>query len=214
MDIYVLLDRTGSMARRWDEAVNAVNVYVQDVVKAVGRDLLTDADRATLAVFDRHNGTRFDVLRDAMPLTRWTPLAADEVLPRGDTPLLDAVVRMAALAEAKGGERAVVVVMTDGEENASTEATRATAKAALDRLRAKNWQVVFLGADFDAFAEAGALGTARGQTISTPSGHYANAMHSTATRTAAYRSTGATMNYTDQDRKDAGEDEVTGKTGP
>jgi hypothetical protein len=210
LSTFLLLDRTGSMQRRWEEAVSAINTYVTDLRKAIGEDLLQDDDRITLAVFDRMNGMQFDVLRDFIPLSQWKPLTTIEVTPRGDTPLLDAVVRMAALAEAKNVEKTVLVIMTDGEENASTEVTKDGAKAALDRLRTKGWQVVFLGADFNAFAQAGMLGIVHGQTLSTPSGHYQSATSSTAHLTADYRDHNIPMSYSDKDRKDAGEDDITG----
>jgi hypothetical protein len=36
MDIFMLLDRTGSMQGRWDEAISSVNAYVEQVRTAVG----------------------------------------------------------------------------------------------------------------------------------------------------------------------------------
>jgi uncharacterized protein YegL len=210
MDIFMLLDRTGSMQRRWDEAVNALNVYVDEVVKAAGSDLLTEQDRVTLACFDRwQTGTTFDVLRDAVPLTGWKPLRTDEVTPRGDTPLLDAVVRLAAVAEAKGSEKTVVVIMTDGEENASSEVTKDGARAAIERLQKRGWQVVYLGADFDAFDQAGRVGVGAAATLSAASGHIVDAMRATARETRTYRITGAPMAFRDADRKQSGESKVT-----
>lgn len=214
MEVFLLLDRTGSMQIRWGEAINAINVYVDELRKAMGEDLLTDADRITLAVFDRwSSGTQFDVLRDAIPLHNWTPLSTSEVTPRGDTPLLDAVVRMAAIVERRKAQRSIMVVMTDGEENASHEVTKAQAKAALDGLQAKDWQVVFLGANFDAFhQEAGGLGITRRQTMSMSPGNYGRGMSATAHNTALYASSGQPMSYTDAQREESGEDEVIGGT--
>lgn len=212
MDVFVLLDRTGSMARRWDEAISSVNAYVAQVRTTMGEDLLTDEDRVTLAAFDRFsNGMDFKVLRDGQHLKAWTPLTVGEVHPRGDTPLLDAVVRIAALAEARKAEKTVLVIMTDGEENASTEATKDTAKAAITRLQDRGWQVVYLGADFDAFAQAQALGIARGQTIAMSAGHFVRGMVSTASGTATYAMTGQDMQYSREDRTAAGERDVTGE---
>lgn len=210
MDIFMLLDRTGSMQRRWEEAVNAINVYVDEVVKAAGRDLLTDQDRVTLACFDRwQTGTTFDILRDAVPLTAWNPLRIDEVTPRGDTPLLDAVVRLASLAEAKGSDKTVVVIMTDGEENASSEVTKEVARQAIERLQKRSWQVVYLGADFDAFDQAGRVGIPSPTTLSAASGHFADAMRVTARKTQAYMSAGIPMQYVAEDREQSGESKVT-----
>jgi Mg-chelatase subunit ChlD len=212
MDIFMLLDRTGSMQGRWDEAVSSVNAYVEQVRDAAGVDLLTDQDRVTLAAFD-HFGAGLDlqVLRDGQPMKEWKPLGISEVTPRGNTPLLDAVVRIAAMAEARASEKTVLVVMTDGKENASTECTKQDAKAAIGRLQARGWQVVYLGVQFDAFDQAGQLGIALGQTMSASAGHLRAAMDSTSHSTAAYMKRGMQIKYTVEDRKASGEEDVTGK---
>jgi len=51
------------------------------------------------------------------------------------------------------------VVVTDGQENASKEFSKARVKKMIQRQQTEyNWQFTFLGADQDAFAEAGGLG--------------------------------------------------------
>ena len=131
------------MQGRWDEAVSSVNAYVEQVRTAAGVDLLTDQDRVTLVVFDHYPDTMdFRVLRNAQQLKAWEPVKINEVTPRGSTPLLDAVVRIAAMAEARASEKTVLVIMTDGKENASIEVKREGAKAAIERMQAKGWQIV------------------------------------------------------------------------
>lgn len=53
-----------------------------------------------------------------------------------------------------------MVVMTDGEENSSEKATNEGVKARIDERQAAGWAVVYLGANVDEFAEAGAIGIA------------------------------------------------------
>ena len=55
----------------------------------------------------------------------------------------------------------VFVVMTDGEENSSREFSKADIKAMIQRQQdTYNWHFTFLGANQDAFAEAGGMGIA------------------------------------------------------
>jgi hypothetical protein len=212
VEIFILLDRTGSMTTRWEEAVSSVNTYIQDIQKAAGIDLLTENDKVTLAAFDRYtDGMDFKVLRDGQAIKSWVPLKIDEVSPRGDTPLLDAVARICGLAESKNAEKTVLVIMTDGAENASREVTKDGARAAIERMKAKNWQIVYLGADFNAFAQAQVLGVAAAGTMSMSSGHFRHATASTATATMDYMTTGKQMKYSAEDRKAAGEDDITKK---
>jgi hypothetical protein len=204
MDVFILLDRTGSMTTLWKEAVTSVNTFVSELKKEKKRH------KVTLAVFDYHEGSTFDILRDAVPISKWEPLRTDEVAPRGMTPLLDAVAKIVAKAEEAKPKQAVIVVMTDGHENASREVTKEQAKAAIERVKEKNWQVVFLGANFDAFDNAYLVGLDAGQTISFAAGHAKDAIISTVQQAVYYANTGQSMCYSAQDRKKAGEDLVKG----
>jgi len=203
MDVFILLDRTGSMAPLWVEAVSSVNTYVQELKKDAA------ADRVTLAVFDTYEGKlNFDILRDGMPVGEWKNVGKEEVLPRGMTPLLDALTKLITRAEETNNEKTAIVVMTDGHENASREVTKEAVKATLDRVQEKNWQVNFLGANFDGFDQAGQLGVSRNNSMNFYIGHANVAMSSTAERHRAYRNRGVVVHYSNQDRAKAKEDEV------
>ena len=203
MDVFILLDRTGSMASLWVEAVSSVNTYVRELAKDGA------GDRVTLAAFDAYeSGMQFDILRDAVQITEWREVAPDEVLPRGTTPLLDALVRLVTRAEEVNNEKTAIVVMTDGFENASKEVTVEAAKATLDRVKGKNWQINFLGADFDGISQAGRLGVARDNSMNFRQGRADAAMHSTAQAHSSYRRSPGAVSYQEEDRKNSGEDEV------
>ena len=74
-------------------------------------------------------------------------------------------------------------------------------------MRDKNFDVVFLGADFDAFGEAASVGTQAGQTLNMTAGSYGVAAASLAERTSMYAKTGAIADFSDDDRRIAkGED--------
>ena len=203
MAVFILLDRTGSMAPLWVEAVSSVNTYVKELMKD-GAD-----DSITLAVFDSYKeGMQFDILRDELSISNWKDFDNDEVSPRGTTPLFDALTKLIAKAEEKNNDRTAIVVMTDGRENASREVSREALKATLDRIRAKNWQVNFLGANFDGFGQAAGLGVAQANVMNFFVGHADAAMSSTAQAHSRYRHSKRVESYRDEDRKSAKEDEV------
>lgn len=203
MDLFILLDRTGSMAPLWVEAVSSVNTYVKELVQDGA------SDRVTLAVFDSYkDGMQFDVLRDAVPIEEWKAVDEEEVLPRGSTPLLDAMVKLISMAEEVNNEKTAIVVMTDGYENASKEVTTEAAKAAIDRVKEKDWQVNFLGANFDGFSQAHQLGVVHANTMNFFVGHADAAMSSTAQAHRAYRRSRGAVSYRDKDRRNAREDDV------
>lgn len=211
---YVLLDRTGSMGGIWDEALGSVNAYVDALSKPEGGAAPEPGEKVTLAVFDHHSGLQFDVLRKGVLLPDWKKVTNDDATPRGMTPLFDALARIVALAESDNPGRAVIVVMTDGEENSSKEVTKDGAKAALDRARARGWEVVFLGADFAKFADADAVGVGGSKSMAMAPGMFEGSMRKLASKNRAYfAAEAASVDFNDEDRAESGEASVKKRKG-
>ena len=156
-DIWFLLDRSGSMAS-----------IARDVV--IGFDGFFASQRAsggeatvTVVQFDDHD--RHEVIVDAQPLDAVRSLA-DRFEPRGSTPLYDAIGLLLDRAERRGGDAAdqLVVVFTDGHENASRDWTQQRLFARIGTLRDSGWTFVFLGANQDSYAAGGDVGFHAGNT--------------------------------------------------
>lgn len=198
---FILLDRSGSMGDRWVEAINSVNEYV----KKLAQDKVDTG--VTLAAFDGQNGLDFQVVRDRITPQTWKAVDVKEIEPRGMTPLNDATGKIVALANAGGYDRVAIIIMTDGHENASKELTVVQAKKLLDDCRAKNWQVIFLGADFDNAAQAMSYGNAAGQTVSAARGFIGATMSMASSKRSLYGMIGQAMGFSDEEKKS-----VQGKT--
>ena len=153
-DITLVVDRSGSMEQVREDAEGGVNSFIAQQAKEPGEALLT------LVQFD----TEYEFLHKGVPISQ---VPKYELVPRGMTALLDAVGRAInetgeRLAKMDEGDRpglVVFVVMTDGLENSSKEFSKATIKEMIQRQqRQYNWHFTFLGANQDAFAEAGGMG--------------------------------------------------------
>lgn len=196
---FILLDRSGSMAKKglWTEALAAINLYVK---KLADGNIDTGV---TLATFDKDGQDfKFEVVRDRIIPRTWDQVTIADAAPRGMTPLNDAVCRIVAMAEAGTYDKVAVVVMTDGLENASVEDRAGTAaRAGLDRIRARGWQVVFLGADFDNAAQAAFYGTKAAQTVQSSVCNMSATAESLGAARSAY-ATGAAndMSISDEDK--------------
>lgn len=212
LNSYILLDRTGSMNSIWDEALGSVNAYVKSVVTPDdGPDVDNDI---TLAVFDSQRGLQFDEIRKNVTGEAWKDVNSDEVSPRGMTPLFDAIGRIIAVADADAPEKAVIVIMTDGRENASKEFTKSTAKAALDRAEKKGWEVVFLGAEFANFADADAVGVRSSKQMAVHKDKLGVTMENLAKKNRAYAQEKADdVEFDDTDRAIADEKDVKQRKG-
>ena len=136
MNAYILLDRSGSMETLWKEALGSINGYVKELPK--------DAN-VFMAVFD---SIGYDVIRNTTA-GEWKPVSNDDAMPRGGTPLFDASARMMLRILDDKPDKAVFVVMTDGEENHSQNFKQANVKGLAKNLEDREYQVLFLGANFD-----------------------------------------------------------------
>ncbi len=206
---YILLDRTGSMETIWDEALGSVNAYAASIGEVEAGDDPDLETKITLAVFDAQDGMHFDVLRTGVDATEWTQVTDDEAHPRGMTPLFDAIGRMVSLAEADAPEKAVIVVMTDGEENSSREMDKKAARAALNRVEARGWEVVFLGAEFANFSDAEAVGVASSKSIAIGQGAFSQSMERLAKKSRDYgQGESDDIVFDEEDRAVAKEEDV------
>ena len=196
---YILLDRSGSMDGKWEETLSSINGYVTELVKSGTRA------KITVITFDEDNDKTctFDVIRDSISAKKFEPLTNKDAKPRGMTPLYDAIGKVMNLAEGADKERTVILIMTDGLENASREVTQEGATSALDRGRARDWQVIMLGADFNAMRQGAQVGIAANATIMTVSGNYGATMDTLADKSTAYARSGEKMKITEDDRKEA-----------
>ena len=153
-DITLVVDRSGSMQQRREDAEGGVNAFIQAQAEEPGEAFLT------LVQFD----TEYEILHRGVPID---DVREYRLEPRGLTALLDAVgrtinetgIRLNGLKEADRPGLVIFVITTDGLENSSTEFTRAQIKEMIEHQQTKfGWHFTFLGANQDSFAEAGAMG--------------------------------------------------------
>lgn len=140
-----LMDRSGSMAGRIDEAVNGYNVMNESSLKE-GQDAVV-----TLAIFDN----QFDVLYEKVPLIQMKKLTVDEVMPRGGTALYDSISKLLALGDRS--QPTLVQVFSDGGENGSREMTQEQCQALCKQCEDAGWEIQFIGMDIDAKQAASGL---------------------------------------------------------
>lgn len=162
LHLYVLLDRSGSMASMAAEVVEGFNGLLAEQATAGGA-----AARMTFVQFDSEDPQ--EVIADAIPLPEVAPLSLATFAPRGGTPLLDATGRLIGTAMTRekivgGTESIVFATITDGFENASREFKLDGIKKLVEDRTAAGWTFVFLGADPSAYGEAERLGYDRRST--------------------------------------------------
>lgn len=152
-EFVIILDRSGSMQQAARDHEGGLNSFVQDQKRLDG-DV-----RLTLIQFDSENPC--EVVYDGATIDK---VGDVRLIPRGGTPLLDAVgLGVAHVSKRIGAQTAkpdivVVMVITDGEENSSREWTKARVKQLIADKEKEGWKFLYLGANVDAFAEASGVG--------------------------------------------------------
>jgi len=154
-DIWFLLDRSGSMASIERDVVTGFDQFFDEQRKQAGD--------ATVTIVQFDDAEPHDVLVDAKPLAKVRSIA-ERFEPRGMTPLYDAIGQLLDRAERGEGDAAdqLVVILTDGMENASHTWTQKQLFKRVKALRAAGWTFVFLGANQDSYAAGAGLSMAAG----------------------------------------------------
>lgn len=162
---YVLMisDMSGSMTYLAEDVRGGFNTYITGLRED------TDADyRVSVTLFDH----RYMPLCVAAALDQVPELTEDNYQPAGSTALLDAVGRTIGSFDLSvtlaGDDRVLVVIQTDGKENASTEWTYDGVKKLIETREATGkWSVTYLGAGRDSWDQAAAMGVNRSQYVNT-----------------------------------------------
>jgi Mg-chelatase subunit ChlD len=161
--VYFVLDRSGSMSSIRSDVIGGLNSFIEEQRAQPGRCLLT------LIQFDGQDP--HEVLESARPIEQVAPLTSSRFVPRGNTPLFDAMghaIADATIRTEKLGatgepyEEIVFVTFTDGLENASREYTREKIFELIRKRQEIGWSFVYLGANQDAYVESGHIGYAGG----------------------------------------------------
>lgn len=162
-EIVYILDRSGSMGGLEADTIGGFN-SMMDKQKKTGEQAVVST-----VLFD----DECEVLHDRLPIEKVEKLTDRQYFVRGCTALLDAVggaihhignVHKYAREEDRP-EKTIFVITTDGMENASCRYSYDQIKKMIKRQQKKyGWEFIFIGANIDAYSEAGRLGIKKSRT--------------------------------------------------
>lgn len=182
--ISFVLDETGSMQTVKGQTISGFNEYV----KTLRAEKNAGDIRFTLTKF---SSARVRVVHDGVKLDKVELLTGDSYNPANLTPLYDAIGRTIRSIEGKTKKTNVlIVIQTDGQENASKEFTRDGIFSLISEKKKAGWTFVFLGADQDAWAAGYALGLDKGNVMSYASADTGKAFQRAAAGTVSYTQRG------------------------
>ena len=155
-ELIFILDRSGSMGGLESDTIGGFNATIND------QKTLEEKTRVTTILFDNF----FEILHDRIDLQDLPTLTEKDYFVRGSTALYDAValginkiVNVQKQTKQDGrADKVIMVIITDGYENSSRETNAAMLHKMIDGCKKDGWEFLFLGADIDAQAAAGAIG--------------------------------------------------------
>lgn len=156
-ELIFILDRSGSMGGLEPDTIGGYNGLLKKQREETGECTLTTV------LFD----DRYEVLHDREDIRHIRPLTEKDYYVRGTTALLDAIGRTLSrfgslqkvLSDKQRADKVMVVIITDGMENASTEYNLTQVRHMVSRQRDRfGWEILFLGANIDAIGTAAKMG--------------------------------------------------------
>ncbi|MDO9591816.1 MAG: VWA domain-containing protein, partial [Erysipelotrichaceae bacterium] len=143
----LVLDCSGSMNSHRNQTIQSVNSFLQvqkesDVETKITNIFFNDT-------VDKHESKRVQNMPE---------LSADNYRCHGSTALFDAIGHTITSHQPESDELTMVVIMTDGMENASREYSLTTVKKLIEEKTKQGWLFTFLGADLSSSRDADDLG--------------------------------------------------------
>jgi Mg-chelatase subunit ChlD len=137
-----------------DDALGGVNSFIT----TAKRDRALYESKFSLITF---NSESVDTIRKNEIMETVKPIGSEEYVCAGWTPLYDAIGRgigiLDEVLEGKQG-KAILVIMTDGQENASREFSHEKIAALIKAHEKRGWVVTFLGEGIDVARQGTAIG--------------------------------------------------------
>lgn len=150
-EIVCVIDESGSMGSLTQQTIDGFNKFVEEQRQAPGT--------ANLTLITFNTGWKTPIKRQSIA----TVPQLDRMMygPNGGTALLDALghaIDNVGKVLMQPGTDVVFVVITDGQENSSTDYKLAQVKEMIEGREKDGWKFIYLGANQDAFSTAASMG--------------------------------------------------------
>ncbi len=145
----IILDESGSMESIKNSIIQGFNEIVQ-TVKGIEKEFPEQEHFISLITF---NGLGQKILHFADPVNKLEMIDDSRYKPDATTPLYDAIgfscAKLRHLLGNRKNNNVLVTILTDGEENASTEYNGPAVKRLIEDLKSNSWTFTYIGTEHD-----------------------------------------------------------------
>lgn len=151
LEVVCILDQSGSMQTIVNDVTGGFNSFVKKERKSS-----EGTSSLTLVTFN----TEHKYVQENKSINDIEDLTNDNYSPGGGTALLDAIGSTIESVDKRleDDQKVIFVIITDGEENSSSQYTLDKIKELVKEQQDKGREFVFLGANIDSFAQGGNMG--------------------------------------------------------
>jgi hypothetical protein len=193
---YLVIDGSGSMVDKWWDFMASADAFVQ---------LLKDANLNSHLIATVFDDKSIGYIQRDEALSDWTSFIDRPLdLGRGYTPLYDAINAAGQHLRDLDPARASIIFVTDGDENCSECTDVVQAAAIIKWMRAKGWQVTFIGCDYNNMKQAAQLGVNEHNTIGVAKARLLDAAKALGEKRIRHAKFGTDMHFSDDEKQQFG----------
>jgi len=155
-EVVAIIDRSGSMSGKESDTIGGINSTIEELKSDKNNEII----KFSIKFFDHQEYMKIR----SLDIENVRPLNVKDLLPRGQTALLDAMGNTISffinkkICEPNSFDSCIIYIATDGFENCSKKFTHENIRNLIEQAKNYSIEILYLGANQDAILEASKFG--------------------------------------------------------
>ena len=155
-EVVAIIDRSGSMCGKEADAIGGINSTIEELKSNKSNEII----KFSVKFFDHQEYIKIR----SLDIENVRPLNIKDLIPRGQTALLDAMGSTISffinkkMCDPNSYDSCIIYVATDGHENCSRKFNNENIKNLIEQAKKYSIEILYLGANQDAILEASKFG--------------------------------------------------------
>lgn len=155
-EVVAIIDRSGSMSGKESDTIGGINSTIEELKSNKDNEII----KFSVKFFDHQENIKIR----SLDIENVRPLNIKDLMPRGQTALLDAMGSTISffinkkICNPSSYDSCIIYIATDGYENCSKKFTHENIKNLIEEAKKYSIEILYLGANQDAILEASKFG--------------------------------------------------------